>query len=129
MVGPITGRSAIGYSTYLLGHWVRDRTRGPRLPLPHVVRALAHGTASLIGLNDRGLVAQGYGADLNVIDFDGLRLHPPEIRRDLPAGGGRLVQRADGYVATIVNGVPVLRDGEPTGALPDRLVRGPQPAQ
>jgi len=62
-----------------------------------------------------------------VIDFDRLRLHPPEIRRDLPAGGRRLVQRADGYTATIVNGVPVYRDGEATGALPGRLVRGPQP--
>jgi N-acyl-D-aspartate/D-glutamate deacylase len=115
------------YSTYLLAHWARDRSRGPRLPLPHVVRALTHGTASLIGLNDRGLVAQGYKADLNVIDFDRLHLHPPEIRRDLPAGGRRLVQRADGYTATIVAGVTVLRDGEATGALPGRLVRGPQP--
>ncbi|MDB5396266.1 MAG: Amidohydrolase, partial [Rhodospirillales bacterium] len=116
------------YSTYLLCHWARDRTRGPRLELPHVVRTLAHGTAKLMGLDDRGLVARGYKADLNVIDFDRLRLHPPEIRRDLPADGRRLVQRADGYVATIVNGVPVYRDGAATGALPGRLIRGPQPA-
>jgi N-acyl-D-aspartate/D-glutamate deacylase len=116
------------YSTYLLCHWARDRTRGPRLSLPHVVRTLAHGTAKLMGLDDRGLVARGYKADLNVIDFDRLRLHPPEIRRDLPADGRRLVQRADGYVATIVSGVPVYRDGAATGALPGRLIRGPQPA-
>jgi N-acyl-D-aspartate/D-glutamate deacylase len=116
------------YSTYLLSHWARDRKRGPVLPLEHVVRLLSHGTAGLMGLNDRGLVAAGYKADLNVIDFDRLRLHPPEIRRDLPAGGRRLVQRADGYVATIVNGIPVYRDGEATGALPGRLVRGPQAA-
>jgi len=115
------------YSTYLLAHWARDRKRGPTLPLEHVVRLLTHGTAGVMGLNDRGLVRAGYKADLNVIDFDRLRLHPPEIRRDLPAGGRRLVQRADGYTATIVNGVPVYRDGEATGALPGRLVRGPQP--
>jgi N-acyl-D-aspartate/D-glutamate deacylase len=116
------------YSTYLLAHWARDRKRGPKLPLPLVVHTLARKTADLMGLDDRGLVAKGYKADLNVIDFDRLRLHPPEIRRDLPAGGRRLVQRADGYVATIVNGVPVYRDGEPTAALPGRLVRGPQAA-
>jgi N-acyl-D-aspartate/D-glutamate deacylase len=115
------------YSTYLLSHWARDRKRGPTLPLEHVVRLLTNGTAGVMGLNDRGLVLAGYKADLNVIDFDRLRLHPPEIRRDLPAGGRRLVQRADGYTATIVNGVPVYRDGEATGALPGRLVRGPQP--
>jgi N-acyl-D-aspartate/D-glutamate deacylase len=116
------------YSTYLLVHWARDRRRGPRLELPHVVRMLSHATADLMGLDDRGLVAPGYKADLNVIDFDRLSLRPPEIRRDLPAGGRRLVQKADGYVATIVNGVPVSRDGEATDALPGRLVRGPQAA-
>ncbi len=116
------------YSTYLLAHWARDRTRGPRLPLALVVNTLAHKTAALMGLDDRGLVAPGMKADINVIDFDKLRLHAPEIRRDLPAGGRRLVQRADGYTATIVNGVPVYRDGEWTGALPGRLVRGPQAA-
>ena len=114
------------YSTYLLCHWARDRKRGPTLPVQHVVRKLAYGTADLMGLNDRGLVKAGYKADLNVIDFDRLRLHPPEIKHDLPAGGRRLVQRADGYTATIVSGVPVYRDGEATGALPGRLVRGPQ---
>ena len=116
------------YSTYLLSHWARDRKRGPTLPVQHVVRKLAYGTADLMGLNDRGLVKAGYKADLNVIDFDRLRLHPPEIKHDLPAGGRRLVQRADGYTATIVSGVPVYREGEATGALPGRLIRGPQPA-
>jgi N-acyl-D-aspartate/D-glutamate deacylase len=116
------------YSTYLLCHWARDRSRGPRLPLAHVVSLLSHKTAALIGLHDRGLVAPGYKADLNVIDFARLRLHPPEIKRDLPGGGRRLTQRADGYLATVVGGVPVYREGVATGALPGRLVRGPQAA-
>ncbi len=116
------------YSTYLLTHWVRDRTRGPRLPLQHVVRALSRRTAEIVGLEDRGLIAPGYRADLNIIDLDRLRLHAPEIRRDLPAGGRRLVQRADGYTATLVNGIAVYRDGDATGALPGRLVRGGQSA-
>lgn len=114
------------YSTYLLCHWARDRHRGPRLSLPHVVKTLSQDTARLVGLDDRGLVAPGYKADLNVIDFERLRLHPPEIRRDLPADGRRLIQRADGYAATIVSGLPVYRDGTATGALPGRLIRGPQ---
>ena len=75
-------------------------------------------------MHDRGLVASGYKADINVIDYDRLRLRAPEVVYDLPGGGRRLVQRTDGYVATIVSGVPVYRDGESTGALPGRLVRG-----
>jgi N-acyl-D-aspartate/D-glutamate deacylase len=79
-------------------------------------------------LNDRGLIAPGYRADLNVIDYDRLTLHAPQVAYDLPAGGRRLVQRASGYVATIVAGEITYRTGEPTGALPGRLVRGAQSA-
>jgi N-acyl-D-aspartate/D-glutamate deacylase len=116
------------YSTFMLTHYGRDRTRGAKLPLPHIVRSLTHGTASVVGLNDRGLLAPGYKADLNLIDFDRLRLRAPELVNDLPSGGRRLIQRAEGYVATIVSGSETYRDGEATGALPGRLVRGAQPA-
>jgi N-acyl-D-aspartate/D-glutamate deacylase len=114
------------FPTSMLTHWTRDRTRGPKLPIEWVVKAQCADTASALGLEDRGLVKRGYKADLNVIDYDRLTLHAPEVAYDLPAGGRRLVQRADGYVATVVNGTIVYRDGEPTGALPGRLVRGPQ---
>jgi N-acyl-D-aspartate/D-glutamate deacylase len=107
---------------------VRDRSRGERLPLPWVVKALSHVTARTLGLLDRGLVAPGYKADLNVIDFARMRLHAPEVVHDLPSGGRRLVQRAQGYEATIVAGTVVYRRGAATGALPGRLVRGPQAA-
>jgi N-acyl-D-aspartate/D-glutamate deacylase len=116
------------YSTFMLTHFGRDRTHGDRLPLPMIVRALSRATAAVVGLDDRGLVAPGYKADLNVIDFDRLRLQVPELARDLPSGGRRLIQRATGYVATIVNGVVTYREGVPTGALPGRLVRGAQAA-
>jgi N-acyl-D-aspartate/D-glutamate deacylase len=114
------------YPTFMLTHWVRDRRRGERLSLPVVVKLLSHDTARTVGLLDRGIIAPGYKADLNVIDFERLRLHAPEVARDLPSGGRRLVQRAEGYAATIVSGAVVYRDGAPTGALPGRLVRGPQ---
>ncbi len=114
------------YPTFMLTHWVRDRTRGERLPLPAVVKWLSHDTARAVGLRDRGVIAPGFKADLNLINLDRLRLHAPEVAHDLPGGGRRLVQRAEGYAATIVSGVVVQRDGAPTGALPGRLVRGPQ---
>ena len=114
------------HPTFLLTHWVRDRKRGERLPLPWAVKALSHETAKTVGLLDRGLVAPGYKADLNLIDLGRLKLHPPEVTRDLPGGGRRLVQRAEGYRATVVSGAVVYRDGEATGELPGRLVRGPQ---
>jgi len=113
------------HPTFLLTHWVRDR-RGARLSLPWAVKALSRDTAKTVGLLDRGLLARGYKADLNVIGLDRLRLYPPEVARDLPGGGRRLVQRAEGYKATIVSGSIVYRDGAATGALPGRLVRGPQ---
>lgn len=116
------------YPTTMLTHWTRDRDRGPRLTIPQAVRALTSRTAAAVGLNDRGRIAPGFRADLNVIDYDALRLRRPEVARDLPAGGRRVVQRADGYAATVVAGEVTYRDGEPTGALPGRVVRGAQPA-
>ncbi|HXK55693.1 MAG TPA: amidohydrolase family protein [Gammaproteobacteria bacterium] len=116
------------YPTFMLTHWVRDRRQGPRLPLPQVVKWLSRDTARAVGLLDRGIIAPGYKADINIFDPARLRLHAPEVAHDLPTGGRRLVQRADGYTATIVSGVVVYRDGRATGALPGRLVRGSQPA-
>ncbi len=110
----------------MLTHWVRDRRRGPRLSLEHAVRKQTLETASLYGLRDRGVIAPGRRADLNVIDFDALHLPPPYVVRDLPAGGQRMMQDARGYAATIVNGVTTRRDDEDTGARPGRLVRGPR---
>lgn len=115
------------HPTFMLTHWVRDRRRGARLPLPIAVKLLSHDTARAVGLADRGIIAPGFKADLNVIDLEQLHLHAPEVIYDLPSGGRRLVQRADGYRATIVNGHVVYRDGTPSGNLPGRLVRGPQP--
>ena len=115
-------------TTHMITHWTRDRTRGPRLPLEFAVKRLSRDNALALGLADRGLIAQGCKADINVIDYDRLGVRSPELWYDLPAGGKRLVQRADGYVATIVSGAVVHRDGEPTGALPGRLVRGPKSA-
>lgn len=114
--------------TFMLSHWVRDRTRGRRWPLEAMVRRLARDPARLFALNDRGVVAPGYRADLNVIDFDRLGLDRPQVTYDLPAGGRRLTQRARGYVATVVAGEVTWRDGQPTGALPGRLVRGARAA-
>jgi N-acyl-D-aspartate/D-glutamate deacylase len=113
-----------GMPTYLLTHWVRDRTRGERLALEHAVRLQTGNTAAVYGFTDRGTLEVGKKADLNVIDLDGLRLHAPEMVFDLPGGGRRLVQRAEGYRATIVSGVITFERGEPTGARPGGLVRG-----
>ncbi len=114
--------------TFLLMHWARDRTRGERLPLELLVHKQTAATAASYGLFDRGVVAPGYRADLNVVDLAGLGLAPPQIRRDLPAGGRRLVQRSVGYRHTFVAGDEVARDGEATGALPGGVVRGARPA-
>jgi N-acyl-D-aspartate/D-glutamate deacylase len=113
--------------TFMLTHWARDRTRGERLALPWVIKAQTADTARAVGLCDRGVLAPGYRADLNVIDYERLTLPAPEVVADLPAGGRRLLQRAGGYVATVVRGEVVYERGEPTGALPGRLVRGAQP--
>lgn len=114
------------FPTSNLTLWTRDRTRGPKLPLETMVRMQSHDTAAALGLHDRGLVAPGYRADLNVIDYERLSLESPRVAYDLPAGGRRLIQRAEGYVATIVAGEVTYRDGEPTGTLPGRLLRGAQ---
>ena len=114
--------------TYMLTHWVRDRSRGPRLRLEHAVRKQTMETAHLFGLRDRGVLEVGRRADLNVIDFAALHLPPPYVVRDLPAGGQRMMQDAKGYVATIVKGVVTRRDDQDTGERPGRLVRGPRAA-
>ena len=110
--------------TYLLTHWVRDRTRGERIPLEQAVRLQTGNTAAVYGLTDRGTLELGKKGDVNVIDLDALRLHAPEMVFDLPAGGRRLVQRVDGYRATVVSGEVTFEDGEATGARPGGLVRG-----
>jgi len=115
-------------TTFLLTHWARDRTRGEKLPLPFAVKKMTRDTASLYGLHDRGVIAPGYRADLNVIDFDNLRLNLPVMVHDLPTGARRLIQRADGYLATIAGGLVTWRGGEETGARPGRVIRGAQPA-
>jgi len=109
--------------TYLLTHWARDRTRGPKLPLETVVKSQTSETADFFGLTDRGRLAPGLRADVNVIDHDGLRIHAPHLVHDLPAGGKRLVQGVDGYKATMVAGETVFENSEHTGALPGKLVR------
>jgi N-acyl-D-aspartate/D-glutamate deacylase len=114
------------FPTYMLTHWVRDRARGPRLPLEQVVRMQTHDTARLYGLNDRGVIAPGMKADVNVIDLDALRILAPEMVFDLPAEGRRMIQKAEGYRATIVSGAVTFEHGEATGEMPGRLVRGPQ---
>ncbi|MEJ0065594.1 MAG: amidohydrolase family protein [Caulobacteraceae bacterium] len=116
------------FPTTLLTYWTRDRTRGPKLPLAQVIRMQARDTARAVGLYDRGVLAVGYRADLNVIDHVNLTLHGPEVAYDLPAGGKRLLQRASGYTATVVAGQVTYRDGVATDALPGRLLRGAQPA-
>ena len=115
------------YPTTILTHSVRDR-RGDRIDLARAIRMLSNDPAQALGLCDRGLVAPGYKADLNVIDFDRLRLHAPFTRHDLPSGGRRLHQHASGYSATLVSGIVTYREGEPTGALPGRLIRGARAA-
>ncbi len=115
------------YPTFLLTYWTRDRD-GQKLSFPQAIKMLAADPARALGLNDRGLLAEGYKADINLLDEDALTLHAPHITYDLPAGGRRLDQTADGYVATIVSGQIIARNGVPTGNLPGRLVRGQQSA-
>ena len=111
------------YPTFVLAHWARDRASG-RLSVAEAVRQLTSVPAGVAGLADRGRIALGYKADLNVIDHAGLVLHKPVITHDLPAGGRRLDQTADGYVATIVSGEVIAENGVPTSARPGRLIRG-----
>lgn len=113
-----------GVSTYMLSYFARDRKRGPLMSLPFVVHKLTQDSARMYGLNDRGVIAPGYKADLNLIDFDTLRLESPQMVYDLPAGGKRLIQKAAGYLWTMCAGEITYADGEHTGALPGRLLRG-----
>lgn len=110
-------------TTFLLTHWARDRRRGPRLPLERVVRMQTAEPAATYGFADRGTLEPGKRADLNLVDFDALRLHAPQMAFDLPGGGKRLVQKVDGYRATMVRGEVTFVDGEPTGARPGGLLR------
>jgi N-acyl-D-aspartate/D-glutamate deacylase len=112
------------FPTFLLTHWVRDRTRGERLPIEAVVRAQTRDPAGAVGLTDRGVVAPGLRADLNVVDLEALRIPAPSMAHDLPAGGRRLVQRAVGYRHTFVAGVETYADGTWTGATPGKVLRG-----
>jgi N-acyl-D-aspartate/D-glutamate deacylase len=111
----------------MLTHWARDR-RHDRLPLEFVVKKQTSDTAHLFGLLDRGVIAPGYRADINLIDHAGLALEAPIMVHDLPAGGSRFIQRARGYRATLVAGEVVRENGEDTGALPGRLIRGARPS-
>ena len=117
----------VSLPTFMLTHWCRDRTRGPRLDLAETIRSQTKDTAEAVGLNDRGVIAPGYLADLNLIDFDRLKLKVPYMAFDLPTGARRLMQDADGYVATLKSGQVIYRKGQATGALPGRLIRGRQP--
>jgi N-acyl-D-aspartate/D-glutamate deacylase len=111
------------FPTYMLTHWARDRSRGPRLPLEQVVHMLTQRNAAWMGMADRGVVTPGLRADLNVIDFDALKLGRPYVVHDLPAGGQRLMQRAEGYRETLVGGRTVVAGGALTSQRPGRLVR------
>jgi N-acyl-D-aspartate/D-glutamate deacylase len=115
------------FPTYLLTHWVRDRKSG-RLSITQVIKELTSVPARIGGLNDRGRLAVGYKADVNIIDAEALHLHRPTVKSDLPAGGRRLDQTADGYVMTMVSGEIISENGEPTAARPGKLIRGRQPA-
>lgn len=112
-----------GMPTFILTHWGRDRTRGDKMSLEFIVKSLTSSTAHAYGMFDRGLLTEGMIADINVIDFDRLRLHRPEAVFDLPAGGRRLVQRAEGYEITIKSGEVIFNNGQHSGALPGKLVR------
>ena len=114
--------------TYMLSYFTRDRERGPKMPLEFVVHKLTRDSAEVYGLEDRGLIAPGYKADLNLIDYDALQLERPHMVHDLPASGKRLIQKASGYRLTIKSGEITYQNGEFTGAMPGRLLRGGQQA-
>jgi N-acyl-D-aspartate/D-glutamate deacylase len=114
--------------TFLLTYWVRDREKGERFPIEWIVHRQTQRTAEFYGMRDRGVVAPGMKADLNVIDLEALHLPAPQMVDDLPAKGKRLIQHIDGYRYTVKSGAVTYEDGAPTGVLPGALVRGPQPA-
>ena len=113
----------VSMPTYLLTHWVSGRTRGERIGLEQAISLQTSRTAAAYGFTDRGVLAEGMRGDINLIDLDGMHLRAPEMAFDLPAGGRRLIQRADGYVATLVAGQVTMEHGQPTGVRPGRLVR------
>jgi N-acyl-D-aspartate/D-glutamate deacylase len=115
------------FPTTAITHWTRDRSRGPKIGLEFMVHQQTQRTARHVGFHDRGVLAPGYLADLNVIDTDRLQLRAPRLVNDLPAGGSRLVQRAVGYAATVKSGVVTVENDTLTGAHPGRLLRGAQP--
>ncbi len=114
--------------TYMLSHFVRDRSRGKRFDLEYAVKLHTHDTARCVGLEDRGTLEVGMKADINIIDFDKLQVDAPQIIHDLPAGGRRMFQGAQGYTATIVSGELIMENGQYTGVAPGKLIRGTQPA-
>ena len=114
--------------TFMLSHWTRDRSRGEKLPIEFAVKKMTSDTASLYGLNDRGVIRPGMKGDVNVIDMERLAMKMPELVYDLPADGRRLIQKSEGYVATVVSGEVIMREGEETGARPGKLIRGAQEA-
>ncbi|MFK7733761.1 MAG: amidohydrolase family protein, partial [Pseudomonadales bacterium] len=116
----------VSFLTALILHWGRDRERGNKIPLEQLISMQTKETAELVGLYDRGVLQPGYKADINIINFDELTLHEPYVTNDLPAGGRRLVQKASGYEATFVSGKLAFQEGEPTGELNGRLIRGTQ---
>ena len=116
----------VSLPTYNLAYWCRDRKRGERLPLEFIVHKQTMGTASLHGLADRGQLRPGYKADINLIDFENLQVESPRIAFDLPADARRLVQSARGYRMTIKSGQAIFEEGEATGTMPGKLIRGPQ---
>jgi len=115
--------SDASFPTTLIQHWGRDRDRGEKFPLESLIKMQTFDTSQLLGINDRGLLVEGLKADINIIDFDNLSIHEPEIVNDLPAGGRRLVQKASGYSYTIVSGEVAFKDGEATGKLNGQLIR------
>ena len=118
--------SDASFCTYLLTHWSRDRERGDKIPLEYLIQSQTRDTARVVGLHDRGILAPGMKADLNLIDFKALAVKKPAMIQDLPAGGNRLLQGASGYRQMLVDGEVVMHDGAPTGAQPGKLVRGSQ---
>jgi N-acyl-D-aspartate/D-glutamate deacylase len=117
-----------GVPTYMLTHWGRDRSRRPKLPLEKLVKRQTSETADFFGLSDRGRLSPGLRADVNLIDFDAVRLHKPVLVHDMPANGRRFIQKVEGYRATLCAGTPIFENGQHTGALPGKLVRAGQDA-
>ena len=117
----------VSFPSTLLQYWGRDRAQG-RIPIETLINRQSRATAETVGLLDRGLLAPGYKADINVLDFDAMLLRAPEMHYDLPAGGKRLLQRVEGYRHTFVNGVEIVAEGESTGETPAGLIRGQQAA-